>query len=166
MDRILLEEGPLLPLWCKCGLPQGAPGLRKRLPILRENGMGGDRSATPAPTYPVLYPPGTLLMFPAFGLGTRASSSFFKAPGERGSCTQFRRQPHLLPPPRSPWLPLHASPSQIKTIGHHALKPGRVACGWNHHTQAAPLPGDQLGLAASTIHPQEQPVWSEQLKQP
>ena len=49
------------------------------------------------------------------------------------------------------------------------MKARQLACrvpalSGHHHVQPAQLPEGQLSLLAGTIHPQGQPVWSEQLK--
>ena len=82
----------------------GAPGLQKE--TANPEGECHERGPFSQPShYPFLYSPGTLLTFPALDPRTRVTSPFFKAPGERGSCTQFRRQPNLLCFSQNPLAP-------------------------------------------------------------
>lgn len=140
----------------------GVPALQEEPSILRRNSMRQGHSASP-----FLYPPGTLLTFPALGPGTRASTHFLQGSWRKRLLPPVQKiaaPSALLPEPLGSLL--LASSLQLKTMGHPSLKPGRVACWCYHRAQLVPRPGSQRVLDASTIYPQEQPLWSERLKQP
>lgn len=76
--------------------------------------------------------------------------------------------PSAMPLPCCSVTPL-STPPQLRVTGHGSLEPDMspAPCQLFLGTtpfQPALFPGGQLGLAASTIHPWGQPVWSERLK--